>query len=160
MLFALAGCAVGEAAPPPSTSGITPPKTWSVDPALAKTAATAAAGDKVTVLGSEAWTAGGRGCYAIWLDLAGGAAPVDAAADALITAMTKELSGLAIHDLQKPVPGETGTLAFGFDKTPYHGRLRAEIQKSGELRALACMWNQREPKSCETGCTALLGAVK
>jgi hypothetical protein len=160
MLIALASCAASEAAPSPTASNIAAPKGWIADPALAKTAAAAAAGDKVSVLGSDAWSDGSRGCYAIWLDLSGGAGPVDAAADGLIAATTKELTGVKIRDLQKPVVGETGTLAFAFDKTPYHGKLRAELTKAGEIRALACMWNQREPKTCETGCTAMLGAVK
>ena len=178
MLIALASCTASEAAPSPTASNIAAPKGWSVDPALAKTAAAAAAGDKVNVLGSDAWSDGSRGCYAIWLDLSGGAGPVDAAADGLIAATTKELTGVKIRDLQKPVVGETGTLAFAFDvypappsggaasprkaglATPYHGKLRAELTKLGEIRALACLWNQREPKTCETGCTAMLGAVK
>ena len=160
MLIALASCAASEAAPSPTASNIAAPKGWIADPALAKTAATAATGDKVSVLGSDAWSDGGRGCYAIWLDLSGAAGPVDAAADGLIAAMSKELTGVKIRDRQTPVPGETGTLAFAFDKAPYHGKLRAELTKTGEIRALACMWNQREPKTCETGCTVLLGAVK
>jgi hypothetical protein len=160
MLIALASCAASEAAPSPTASNIAAPKGWIADPALAKTAAAAAVGDKVTVLGSDAWSDGSRGCYAIWLDLSGGAGPVDVAADALIAATTRELTGVKIHDVQKPVVGETGTLAFAFAKPPYHGKLRAELTKVGEIRALACMWNQREPKTCETGCTAMLGAVK
>jgi hypothetical protein len=160
MLVVLASCAASEAAPSPTASNIAAPKGWIADPALAKTAAAAAAGDKVSVLGSDAWSDGSRGCYAIWLDLSGGAGPVDAAADGLIAAMTKELTGVKIRDLQKPVVGETGTLAFAFEKPPYHGKLRAELTKAGEIRALACLWNQREPKTCEAGCTAMLGAVK
>lgn len=160
MLIALASCAASEAAPSPTTSNIAPPNGWIVDPALAKTAATAATGDKVSVLGSEAWSDGSRGCYAIWLDLSGAAGPVDDAADGLIAALTKELTGVKVHDLQRPVVGETGTLAFAFDKVPYHGKLRAELTNTGEIRALACMWNQREPKTCEAGCTTMLGAVK
>ena len=160
MLIALASCAASEAAPSPTASNIAAPKGWIADPALAKAAATAATGDKVSVLGSDAWSDASRGCYAIWLDLSGGAGPVDAAADGLIAAMSKELTGVKIRDRQTPVPAETGTLAFAFDKPPYHGKLRAELTKNGEIRALACMWNQREPKTCEVGCTAMLGAVK
>ncbi|MEO8845547.1 MAG: hypothetical protein ABI591_16745 [Kofleriaceae bacterium] len=159
MLIALASCAASEAAPSPAASNITPPKAWTADPALAKTAAAAATGDRISVLGSEAWTDGSRGCYAIWLDLSGGAGPIDDAADGLIAALTKELTGVKIHDRQMPVVGETGTLAFAFEKAPYHGKLRAELTKTGEIRALACMWNQREPKTCEAGCTTMLGAV-
>ena len=160
MMIALASCAASEAAPSPAASNITAPKGWVGDAALAKTAASAAAGDKITVLGSDAWSESSRGCYAIWVDLSGSAGPVDVAADALIEAMTRELTGVTIRDRQMPVPGETGTLAFAFDKLPYHGKLRAELTKTGEIRALACMWNQREPKACEAGCTGMLGAVR
>jgi hypothetical protein len=164
MLIALASCAASEAAPSPTASKIAAPKGWIADPALAKTAATAATGDQVSVVGSDAWSDGSRGCYAIWLDLAGGAGPVDVAADGLVAAIKRELTGVKLHDLQRPVVGETGTLALAFDvakaSSAYHGKLRAELTKTGEIRALACMWNQREPKTCEAGCTTLLGAVK
>jgi hypothetical protein len=160
MLIALASCAASEAAPPPaaSASNFAAPKGWAVDTALAKTAATAAGGDKVTVLGSDAWSEPSRGCYAIWIDLAGGAVPIDAAADQLIAAMTTQKATL--REIQKPAAGDAGTLALAFDRAPYHGKLRAELVNTGEVRALACMWNQREPKACEAGCAGLLGAMK
>ena len=160
MLIALASCAASEAAPPPaaSPSNFAAPKGWAVDSGLAKTAATAAAGDKITVLGSDAWSEPSRGCYAIWIDLAGSASPVDAAADQLLAALTNQKATL--REVQKPAAGETGTLALAFDRAPYHGKLRAELATTGEIRALACMWNQREPKACDAGCTSLLGAMK
>jgi hypothetical protein len=159
MLIALASCAASEAAPPPAASAssqLAPPKGWVADAALAKTAATAAAGDKIKVLGTEAWSEPSRGCYAMWIDLAGSAAPIDAAADQLIAAMTTEHA--TIHDVVKPAAD--GVVAFAFERAPYHGKLRAVIAPTGEIRALACTWNQREPKACEAGCAVLLGAMK
>ena len=63
-----------------------------------------------------------------------------------------------LHDVVKPAVGERGTLALGFDaQRGYHGKLRAELVKTGEVHALACVWNQREPKVCEAACAKWFG---
>ena len=145
----------------PALAGpVAAPKGWAVDPALAKAAATAAADPKtaITVTASAAWSDPARGCYALALDLHGAAGPIDAAADQLIAALTTELAGAKLHDVQKPVAGERGTLALGFEaQRGYHGKLRVELAKTGEVHALACVWNPREPKVCEAACTKWFG---
>jgi hypothetical protein len=136
------------------------PKGWARDPALAK-AASAAAGDPkagILVTASDAWSDPVRGCYALALDLHGAAGPIDAAAEQLLAALGTEVAGTKLHDVVKPAVGERGTLALGFDaQRGYHGKLRAELVKTGEVHALACVWNQREPKVCEAACAKWLG---
>jgi len=165
------GCTPSDAAPQPAPA--TPaasvarvaPKGWTADPALAKAAAAAVADPKqsaIAVTASDALSDPARGCYGLVLDLRGGAGPIDAAADQLLAALANELAGAKLHDVQKPVAGPRGTLALGFDvtrpgATPYHGKLRAELASTGEVHALACVWNQREPKVCEAACTQWFG---
>jgi hypothetical protein len=153
ILLVLASCAASEAAPAPDAIAV--PKGWAGDPALAK-AASNAAGAAVTR--SDAWSDPARGCYALALDLHGGAVAIDAAADQLLSALHDV--GVVPHDVAKPAPGERGMLVLGFDRGTYRGKLRAELVKTGEVHALACVWNQREPKVCEAGCATLFGGPK
>jgi hypothetical protein len=162
----LASCGRSEAAPQVAavSSGLVPPTGWHSDSALANTAAVAAADPKagIAVAGSEAWSEPTRGCYAVWLGLRGAAAPIDVAAEQLLAALAKELPDLVVREVGKPASGaqERGALALAFEARGFHGRLRAELAPSGEVHALACVWNRREPKRCEAGCTALLGATR
>ncbi len=155
-----------EAAPQVAAarSGLVPPKAWQGDSELAKAAALAAADPKagVAVAGSEAWSDPSRGCYAVWLGLRGGAAPIDVAAEQLLAALAKELPEVVVREVSKPGGGaqERGTLALAFEARGFHGRLRADLAHDGEVRALACVWNRREPKLCEAGCTALFGDAR
>lgn len=149
----LAACAASEAAPAPDA--VVVPKGWVADPALAKTASSAAGGQ---VTHSDAWSDPARGCYAIVLDLKGGAAAIDSAADQLITALGT--AGVKTRDVVKPVAGPAGMLKLAFDRGAYRGMLRADLVNTGEVHALACAWNQREPKVCEAGCATLFGGVK
>jgi hypothetical protein len=155
---ALAGaCAQSQAAPQAAaTSGIVAPRGWQAAPALATAAGDAAKASAVTVAGAEAWAEPARGCYALWLSLAGSAGAIDAAADELVAALAK--SGVTTREVVKPVAGEHGTLALAFERAPYHGKLRAELASSGAIVALACAWNPREPAACEAACGALVGA--
>jgi hypothetical protein len=140
--------------------GAPAPKGWAADPQLAKAAAAAASDPKaaITVTASQAWSDPVRGCYALALDLHGAAGPIDAAAEQLLSALGTEVAGTKLHDVVKPVVGERGTLALGFDaQRGYHGKLRAELVKTGDVHALACVWNQREPKVCEAACTKWFG---
>jgi hypothetical protein len=135
------------------------PKGWAADPPLAKAAAAAAGDPKAAIIvtASQAWSDPVRGCYALALDLHGAAGPIDAAAEQLLAALGTE-AGTRLHDVVKPVVGERGTLALGFDaQRGYHGKLRAELVKTGDVHALACVWNQREPKVCEAACTKWFG---
>jgi hypothetical protein len=141
-------------------SGAPAPKGWAADPALAKAAAAAAGDPKaaIVVTASQAWSDPVRGCYALALDLHGAAGPIDAAAEQLLAALGTEVAGTKLHDVVKPVVGERGTLALGFDaQRGYHGKLRAELVKTGDVHALACVWNQREPKVCEAACSKWFG---
>jgi hypothetical protein len=146
--IACAACGRSEAAP----SQLQAPAGWRSAPELAK-AASDAAGSAATA--SEAWAEPARGCYAVWLALHGAAASSDAAADQLLAGVQK--LGVTARDIAKGKPGE---LAFGFDKSPYRGRMRALLATNGDVSALACMWNEREPKACETACGAMLGALR
>jgi hypothetical protein len=153
MLAAASVSALASAAPAP--------KGWAADPALAKAAAAAAGDPKaaIVVTASQAWSDPARGCYALALDLHGAAGPIDAAAEQLLAALATEVAGTKLHDVVKPVVGERGTLALGFDaQHGYHGKLRAELAKTGDVHALACVWNSREPKVCEAACTKWFGA--
>ncbi len=161
-IAAAGGCARGEAAgdPPAAAhaSGVTAPKGWRAAPAIAKAAADAAKSDRIAIAGSEAWSQPAMGCYAVWLSLTGSASAIDAAATELVAALDK--AGVATRDVIKPAAGERGTLALGFDKLPYRGKLRAELASTGAVTALACAWNQREPAACEGACVTLLGGSK
>jgi hypothetical protein len=165
VMIAVALVAVPAPAAPPATSAVAAPKGWAADPALAKAAAAAIVDPKqsaISVTRSDAWSDPTRGCYGLVLDLRGAAGPIDAAADSLLAALGTELAGAKLHDVQKPVAGPSGTLALGFEVPrrgagTYHGKLRAELASTGEVHALACVWNQREPKVCEAACTRWFG---
>ncbi|HEY0253705.1 MAG TPA: hypothetical protein VGC41_19375 [Kofleriaceae bacterium] len=129
------------------------PAHWARDPELAKAAASSV-GDGITVTASDAWSEPSRGCYAFSLGVKGVPGPIDQAADQLVAEITK--LGATTRDVQKPAVGERGTLSLGFDKAPYHGKLRADLAKTGEVSAVACVWSEREPKVCEAGCAELL----
>ncbi|MFT3694556.1 MAG: hypothetical protein QM831_15515 [Kofleriaceae bacterium] len=128
------------------------PAKWPHDPDLAKAAA-GSIGEGVTVTASDAWSEPSRGCYAVSLGLKGAAGPIDVAAQQLVDEIAK--LGAKTKDVQKPVAGDRGTLALGFDKGAYHGKLKADLMKTGEVTAIACVWSEREPKVCEAGCAEL-----
>ncbi|MEO8553428.1 MAG: hypothetical protein ABI678_25820 [Kofleriaceae bacterium] len=153
IVLALASCAASEAAPAPDAIAV--PKGWVADPSLAK-AASAAAGPAVTR--SDAWSDPARGCYALVLDLHGGAVAIDVAADQLLAALGE--AGVKPHEVVKPGAGPAGVLTLGLDRGTYRGKLRAELVQTGEVHALACVWNQREPKVCEAGCATLFGGPR
>jgi hypothetical protein len=146
--IACAACGRSEAAP----SQLQAPAGWRSAPELAK-AASDAAGSAATA--SEAWAEPARGCYAVWLALHGAAASIDAAVDQLLAGVQK--LGVTASEIAKAKPGE---LAFAFEKLPYRGRMRALLATTGDVSALACMWNEREPKACETACAQMLGALR
>jgi hypothetical protein len=144
-LIALAACNPAGAQPS-AASGITPPAGWQPLPALAKQVA-----DATKATGSEAWGDTARGCYGVWFTLQGSGAN----ADAILAGLAAEK--IATSNVVTPESGD-GMVAVSFTKPPYAGRLRARIA-GGSITALACFANQREPKSCESPCTALLGAL-
>jgi hypothetical protein len=146
-----AACGRSEAAPSPLQA----PAGWRAAPELAK-AAGDAAGSATTA--SEAWAEPARGCYAVWLALHGAAGSIDAAADQLVAGVQK--LGVTASEIAKPSTGDRGELALAFVKPPYRGRIRAQLASTGDVTALACMWNEREPKACEAACTQLLGSLR
>ncbi|HEY1546769.1 MAG TPA: hypothetical protein VGG28_03080 [Kofleriaceae bacterium] len=150
-MLALASCGRGEAAP----SQLQAPAGWRSAPELAK-AASDAAGSAATA--TEGWAEPARGCYAVWLALHGAAASIDAAADQLLAGVQK--LGVTASEIVKPQPAEHGELAFAFSNQRYRGRMRALLAKTGDVSALACMWNEREPKACEAQCVQMLGGLR
>jgi hypothetical protein len=145
--IACAACGRSEAAP----SQLQAPAGWRSAPELAK-AASDAAGSAATA--SEVWAEPARGCYAVWLALHGAAASIDGAAEQLLAGVQK--LGVTASEIAKQ-PTE---VAFAFAKDRYRGRMRALLATTGDVSALACMWNEREPKACETACTQMLGALR
>ncbi|MBA3541019.1 MAG: hypothetical protein H0T79_15520 [Deltaproteobacteria bacterium] len=151
---ACAPAAAGQPSAPPTTaSGLTAPVGWQVLPELAKAVAGAAKADGIVVEGSEAWGEPARGCYAAWIALRGSDANVLIVEDALAGLAAEKF---AMTNVIKPT--SDGVLAFGFERAPYRGRVRARLD-GGHLAALACFANEREPASCELPCTALLGSA-
>ena len=153
-MVGLAACGPAGAQPTAPTnapSGITAPAGWSALPELAKSVADATKAEGVTVDGVEAWGETARGCYAVWLSLAGSGAN----ADAVIAGLAAEK--LATSSVVKPEATD-GVTSLAFAKPPHTGRLRVRTQ-GGKLAAIACFANQREPASCDAPCTTLLGAI-
>ena len=165
MVVALAACsasdaAPGSAAPPPGVNPpfalpagtiATVPTGWLPEPALATTAAAQLPGAT-----AQAWGEPAMGCYAAALTFSGGGAPATLG-KALLDDVRKVV---AVREVVEPVAGATsGVLAFAFDKTPYRGRVRANLG-GGSVSALACFWNDREPAACEAACTAMIGSMR
>ena len=148
-LAASSACSPAGAQPTPapatttttSTSGVKVPAGWTELPALAA---------QTGVPLAEAWGDTTRGCYAVWFRLQGSGAT----ADAVLAGLAAEQ--ITTSDLVKP-EGD-GIVAAVFTKGAYTGRLRARIA-DGAITTLACFANQREPKSCDWPCTAVLGAL-
>lgn len=144
-LLVLAGCSQAGAQPT-AASGITPPTGWQALPELAKQVT-----DATKATGSEAWGETSRGCYAVWFTVQGAGAN----SDAILAGLAAET--IATTNVVTPESGD-GVVAASFTKGAYAGRLRARIA-GDTITALACFANQREPRSCESPCTTLLGAL-
>ncbi len=154
-LAAVAACgqASGQPSPAPATpvaSGLHAPAGWTALPAVAE-AIRASARPGVTVEGSEAWGEPARGCYGVWLALRGDQA---SAADVLASLDAEKITTSSVA---KPETAE-GLVTASFEKAPYKGQLRARVA-AGRVTALACFANDREPASCQPGCTQLLGGL-
>lgn len=158
--IAAIGCRTSEADP---GSGLSPPAGWQALPQLAAAATDAAKADGVTIEGSEAWADQARGCYAAWVAWRGAKGAPEKLADALVLAVSSEksLEGIAVRDIAKPTPGaNVGVVSLGFERGEYRGTFRAQLTREGQVAALACFWNQREPAACEAGCGKLVGSMK
>jgi hypothetical protein len=156
-LVAVAACRQAAGAEPHAIahSGVTPPAGWQPLPELATAVTTAAQSAGIVIDGSEAWGETAMGCYAVWLALSGGDAGAEALADQVFAGLTAE--NIVVKDVAKPT-GETGKLQLVFERPPYHGRLRANLDR-GRIAALACFANQREPVACDAACNTLLGGA-
>jgi hypothetical protein len=160
-ILALAACRQSAEAGP--GSGITPPLGWRALPDLAAAVTKAAATERITVAGSEAWGETAMGCYGAWLALRGGAGDPDVMAQQVLDGLAAEpeLAGITVRDVVKPAAGaDHGTLALAFTRAHQRGRLRAQLDRTGRITALACFWNEREPAACESACTGLLGKLQ
>jgi hypothetical protein len=160
LALALAGtaCRASEAGP---SSGLTPPAGWQPLPSLATAAGDTAKQAAIALEGAEAWGDPARGCYAAWLGLRGNAGAPLAISDALLASFAIDLPGVTVADVVKPVANaDAGIVSLTFTRPPYHGRLRAQLAKSGAITALACFWNTREPLACDAACGQLLGGMK
>ncbi|MDB4954606.1 MAG: hypothetical protein JWO36_2175 [Myxococcales bacterium] len=167
-VLALAACRQSAEAGP--GSGITPPTGWRALPDLATAVTNAAKTEHVTVDGSEAWGEPAMGCYGAWFSMRGGSAAPDVMAQQVLDDLAPEtergrgiapaLAGIAIRDVVKPAAGaDRGTLSLAFTRDKYRGRLRAQLDSTGRIAALACFWNEREPIACESACTGLVGRL-
>lgn len=146
------GCRCGseKSAPAPALhSGLVAPAGWQVLPSLAAAARQAAP----TSAGSEAWGDPARGCYAAWVALHGDG-ELDKLADQVVKSVTAQAT---LRDVAKPAPD---VLTASFEHGDYRGKLRARLATSGDVAALACFWNPREPAACEASCAQLLGSMK
>lgn len=152
-LVALVGCGQAGAQSSAATSGIAPPAGWPALPEVARAAGEAAKAGGVTVAGSEAWGDTARGCYALWLKLAGGGV----SAEQVLAGIASEK--IEVKDIVKPAGEDTrGIVSFAFDTQRYVGHMRARIEDEG-ITALACFANMRERVACETACQSLLGGL-
>lgn len=157
--LALVACGHAGAEPPAADppvehlvpSGLAAPAGWQSLPAIARATAGAAKGHGVAITGAEAWGDRARGCYATWLALRGEGATAKAVFDGLAAA------GLTAHDATPPAVTDT-VVEYAIARGDYKGRVRARIV-AGNITALACFANRREPGACDAPCTKLLGGL-
>ncbi len=145
----------GRSSEGPAHSGVTPPAGWQPLPELATAVTTAAQTAGIVIDGTEAWGETAMGCYAVWLAVSGGDSTADALADQVFAGLTAEK--IVVRDVVKPT-GDAGKLQLVFERAPYQGRLRANLER-GHVAALACFANQREPIACDAACNTLLGGA-
>lgn len=160
--WALAACDPAGAAPSPA-SGLAAPAGWQALPPMAQ-AARDSLGSGITIEGVEAWGEPARGCYAVWLAASTAGDATKLAEDFLggLTSLSGSTgsasSGLVVRDVVKPTAAE-GLLHLQFTREAFTGKLAARLG-GGRIDALACFANRREPGSCESACTTLLGAIR
>jgi hypothetical protein len=133
-------------------------------PELVSAATGASKQASIHVDGIEAWGEPARGCYATWLSVTGERGTPDALADLMLANLsaTPALAGITVTDVVKPTvkTADSGVLSLAFTRAAYHGRVRAQIAKTGAYAVLACFWNEREPAACEAACSQLLESMK
>ena len=154
--IAVAACSPAGAEPavpaaPPAVPGPRPAG-WKQLPAIATAVGVAAKADGVTIDAVDAWGEPARGCYAVWLDLHGGTAAAPALADQVLASLRQ--AAARVDEVVRP-GDPTGALAFRFARTPYRGRVRAQLG-NGRIAAIACFGNQREPLDCDASCATVL----
>ncbi len=140
---ALAACSRAEAVPP---AALQPPPGWQALPEIAGAAGDAAKGEGITVDAASAYGDPAMGCYALAITVHG--AP--GTPEAVVQAITQGLGPV------RDVAAGSAAVALAFDKSGYHGKLRAKLGEGGGIEALACFWNDREPEACAKACEAVL----
>ncbi len=157
LIAALSACGHADAqsaSAPDRASGLVAPKGWQALPVVAAAVRLAVPAPGVTIDGIEAWGEPAMGCYGVWLALRGSGGTPEALAEQVLAGIAAE----QIVTTDVVLPATDGVLALKLSRPPYVGRLRARLE-DGQITALACVSNQREPVACEMACATLLGAL-
>lgn len=141
-----------------ASAEVVAPPGWKSAPELVAAAALAMRSDSVKLVASHGYSAPALGCYAVWLQLAGPAMRIDRAAQQLVASIKS--AGIAVRDVIAPTTSPRGVVALQFAQAPYQGVVRAALTETGELEAVACAWNDREPTLCEASCAKFMAAVQ
>lgn len=167
----------GPGAPSAPPAGFAGPRPagWKQLPAISSAVAAAVRADGVTIDAVDAWGEPARGCYGVWLELHGGTGAAIALADDALASLQRAAGPTGLHrraagsgapaaigspgplvidEVVKPTTAE-GVLAFRFTRSPYRGRVRAQLGR-GRVAAIACFGNQREPVDCEARCARVI----
>jgi hypothetical protein len=156
--FALAACSIADADPVPSASRDSArPAGWKRLPSVAAAVGAAARGDGIAIDAVDAWGEPAIGCYAVWLTLHGRGGDARALADQVLASLaqaSQASSAISISELALPT-GVDGVLSFAFARTPYRGRVRAQLA-AGRIALTTCFANQREPGACDAPCASVL----
>lgn len=173
-MTAIALVACSAAGADPAASEGVHPAGWQRLPAIAAAVRAAATADGVVIDAVDAWGEPAIGCHAVWLALHGGTSDARVLADQILVgiaqvglgvavaprgaAMPRQAGGaIAVSELAMPT-GAEGVLAFAFARAPYRGRVRAKLG-NGQIAAVACFANQREPGACDAPCASVLRGV-
>jgi hypothetical protein len=167
MVVLLAACGQAGA---DSAAAVKLPEGWTALADMAALAKQALADDQATV---EAWGDQANGCYAVRIDNAG-----EGMAHAIAERIVEGLGGVVLKDVRIPDEGSgsaaklPGLLTVSFERaagaagsgvhgpaSAYRGKLKAKVG-GGRVVVLACFANERDPATCETACTTMLGAFQ
>lgn len=155
LALALAVGALADAHAAPAPARALPPH-WRELPAVARVVTGALV--PATVDRVEAWGDPAAGCFAASAVMRGAARDASVVRDEVIGSLRADprLAQLVVHAATARADGGTDAT---FERAPYHGTLRATPAASGEVDVIACVWNEREPATCEAACKQLLGGA-
>ncbi len=167
MVVLLAACGQAGA---DSAAAVKLPEGWTALPTMVTDAKQALADESAVV---EAWGDQASGCYAVRIDHAG-----EGRAHAIAERVVEGLGGVVLKDVRIPDDGSgsaaelPGLLTLSFERaagpagsgvqgpaSTYRGTLKAKVG-GGRVVVLTCFANERDPATCETACTTLLGAFQ